>query len=978
MMHLATRAATTLAVMTVVLASGTRSIVAAPRAPARPRQAAVSDATVRVVVLTFSNISGEPADDWIGAGIAATLTADLGRAGELVVIGHDAVSAALGSPADGARADERPVLDTARRLGVRWIVDGGYQRVGDRMRITARVVDVERADTVQRARVDGVISELFDLQDQLVAELRAAVSPGTSRVAAAVAERTQRTPAEPAPAPAAALRRPAGDRPGEGNVGSTSGGPATTAASSARGGFAVAPNTFIDGPSPPIAPETVARDAAGRVTVRAIRVDESMRIDGSLDEAVYATAIPVGAFVQQLPDEGAPETERTDAWVFYDDRNVYVSGRLWDSAPESQWIANEMQRDSMQLINNEYFSVAFDTFYDRRNGVAFLVNAIGGFMDYEITDEGQPNLDWNPIWDVQTGRFDGGWTLEIAIPFKSLRFRSGGSQIWGLQLGRVVRWKNEQAHLTPVPISAGPGMFRLSSAATLTGVEVPSSSRTFEIKPYGIGSLATDVNAVPRISNERDGDFGVDAKYGVTQNLTADFTYNTDFAQVEVDEQQVNLTRFSLFFPEKREFFLEGRGIFDFGQGARFSTGGGGRRGGGFFGGGDAPTVFFSRRIGLEGGQTAPILAGGRLTGKVGDFGIGALNIQTDDVPETGAAATNFTVLRIKRDILRRSRIGGIFTGRSVSTQGSGSNETYGLDAAFSFYDNVNVTGYYARSQTPGLVGDDASSQAAFTYNGDLYAFQLDHLRVGDNFNPEIGFLRRDDFRRTFTTAQYSPRPSMRAVRQFRWGGSLDYIETGAGEVETRIAQARFQTEFENSDRLSFDVQESYELLLEPFNIASDVAIPVGGHDFRDVFMSYSMGQQRRVSGSVSFQRGGFFNGDITAVGWRQGRIEVTPKFSVEPGISINRIELPEGRFTTKLITSRVTYTFTPRMFFGGLVQYNSSNDSLSTNLRLRWEYQPGSELFVVYNDQRDTELRGTPTLENRAFVVKFTRLFRF
>ena len=981
MIHLAAQAATTLAVMTVVLASGTRSTLAALRASERPRQA-TSDAADRVAVLTFSNISGDPVDDWIGAGITATVTADLGRAGELVVIGHDAVSAALGSPADGARADERAIVDAAQRLGARWVVDGGYQRVGDRMRITTRVVDVESADTVQRARVDGAISELFDLQDQLVAELRAAVSPGAARAAAAVAERTPPARA-PAPAPvSAAPRPPAGSRPAEGNVGSASGAPATTAGTLAMGGFAVAPNAFIDGPPPPIAPETSVRDAAGRATVRAVRVDESMRIDGSLDESAYATVMPVGAFIQQLPDEGASETERTEAWVFYDDRNVYVSGRLWDSAPASQWIANEMQRDSMQLINNEYFTVAFDTFYDRRSGVAFLANAIGGFMDYEITDEGQPNIDWNPIWDVQTGRFDGGWTVEMAIPFKSLRFRSGGSQIWGLQLGRLVRWKNEQAHLTPVPISAGPGMFRLSAAGTLTGVEVPSGSRTFEIKPYAIGSVATDVNAVPRISNNGDGDFGVDAKYGVTQNLTADLTYNTDFAQVEVDEQQVNLTRFSLFFPEKREFFLEGRGIFDFGQGARFGTGGGGgggrRGGGGFFGGGDVPTVFFSRRIGLEGGHAVPILAGGRLTGKVGDFSIGALNIQTEDAPDAEALATNFTALRIKRDILRRSRIGGIFTGRSVSTKGPGSNEVYGLDAALSFYDNVNVNGYYARSQTPGLVGDDASYQAAFTYNGDLYAFQLDHLLVGDNFNPEIGFLRRDDFRRTFTAAQYSPRPSMRAVRQFRWGGSLDYIETGAGEVETRIAQARFQTEFENSDRLSFDVQESYELLVEPFDIASDVTIPVGGYDFRDFFMSYSLGQQRRVSGSVSFQRGGFFNGDVTAVGWRQGRIEVTPKFSVEPGISINRINLPEGRFTAKLITSRVTYTFTPRMFFGGLVQFNSSSDSLSMNLRLRWEYQPGSELFVVYNDQRDTELRGTPMLENRAFVVKFTRLFRF
>ncbi len=402
--------------------------------------------------------------------------------------------------------------------------------------------------------------------------------------------------------------------------------------------------------------------------------------------------------------------------------------------------------------------------------------------------------------------------------------------------------------------------------------------------------------------------------------------------------------------------------------------------GGGFFGGGgDVPTVFFSRRIGLEQGQTVPILAGGRITGREGRFSIGALNIQTDDATGADAVATNFTVVRVKRDILRRSRIGGIFTGRSVSAVGDGTNQAYGLDAAFSFYDNVHFNGYYARTQTPGLDGDDASYQAAFSYDGDLYGFQLDHLLVGDHFNPEVGFLRRDDFRRTFTSAEYSPRPaSIRAVRQFTVRASLDYIENGAGQVETRIAQARFDTELENSDRIGFDIQRNYELLVAPFSIASGVTIPVGGYDFADVFASYSMGAQRRFSGTFSIQRGEFFGGNITAYGYRRGRIEITPQFSFEPSISLNRIDLPEGQFTATLMQSRVTYTLTPRMFVGGLLQYNSAGDSLSTNVRLRWEYQPGSELFVVYNDQRDTSLRGTPFLENRAFVVKVTRLFRF
>ena len=748
----------------------------------------------------------------------------------------------------------------------------------------------------------------------------------------------------------------------------------------------------IDGPPPPVPPETVTRDADGRATMRAVRLAEPLRVDGALAEAVYEQTRPVSRLIQQLPDEGDPESERTEVWVFFDDRNVYVSARLWESAPEDEWIANDMRRDSFQIINNDTFSVAFDTFYDRRNGVAFMVNPIGGFFDYEISDEGSPNSDWNPVWDVRTGRFDGGWSVEMAVPFRSLRYAGGRSQVWGIQFGRRQRRRNETAHLTPVPISAGPGMFRLSVAATLVGLEAPEQSTRLEVKPYGIGSLATDLTADEPYSNRGDGTGGVDLKWGITQNLTADFTANTDFAQVEVDQQQVNLTRFSLFFPEKRDFFLESRGIFDFGAGPNQLGRGGGATGArgegppGTRGGNSAPLMFFSRRIGLQEQQTVPIVAGGRLTGKVGRMSVGALNIQTGDEADVGALATNFTVVRLKADILRRSRIGGMYTRRSVATNAlgvsserPGANEVYGTDASFAFYDNVTFNGYYARTRTVGRSGDDASYQAAFTYNGDLYGVQVDHLLVGRNFNPEIGFRPREDFRRTYVAAQYSPRPrGIEAVRQFTWGGSLDYVESSAGQLETRAASFRFSTELENSDRFNVDLLRNYELLLEPFDITPEVSIDPGAYHFNDVFLSYFMGQQRPFSGSVFLQKGRFYGGDITAFGYRQGRIEVTPQLSLEPTVQLNRIDIPEGRFNVALATTRVTHTFTPRMFLSGLVQYNSISMQLGTNVRFRWEYQPGSELFLVYNDQRDTMLRRAPMLESRSIVVKLTRLFRF
>ena len=326
------------------------------------------------------------------------------------------------------------------------------------------------------------------------------------------------------------------------------------------------PVLAIDGPPPPQPPDTITRDAAGRATIRAVRVTEQLNIDGTLDERVYQDVPALSDFVQTEPIEGAAATEQTDVWILFDRDHIYITGRCWDSMPESQWVVNEMRRDSLNMLENERFGFVIDTFYDRRNGLLFNVNPIGGRMDSQVTDERDVNSDWNPIWEVETGRFEHGWRFEAAIPFKSLRYRPGRAQIWGVNFTRRVRWKNETSYLVPMPAAREPGaIFLVSLAATLVGLEVPEGNRTLEIKPYAISDVTSDRNAVPQVSNALAGDAGLDVKYGVTQNLVADLTVNTDFAQVEADEQQVNLTRFSLFFPEKREFFLENQGVFGFG-----------------------------------------------------------------------------------------------------------------------------------------------------------------------------------------------------------------------------------------------------------------------------------------------------------------------------------------------------------------------------------------------------------------------------
>ena len=353
------------------------------------------------------------------------------------------------------------------------------------------------------------------------------------------------------------------------------------------------------------------------------------------------------------------------------------------------------------------------------------------------------------------------------------------------------------------------------------------------------------------MENAFSADVGFDAEYGVTKSLIADFTVNTDFAQVEADEEQVNLTRFSLFFPDKREFFLEGQGIFAFG----------GASGGGFQWGQNSytPVMFFSRRIGLAGGEQTPIRAGGRLTGRAGRYTIGLLNIQTGE-KEAVAARTNFSVVRLRRDLFRRSNIGAIFTNRSVALDGNGSNQLYGFDANFSFFQNLVINAYYSQSQTAELSGNDTSYLAKLENNGDRYGAELEHLMVGDAFNPEVGFLRRDAFRRTRARAYFSPRlATIKSVRKISMSAEVDYFHDLEGVLETRQYSGDLRLELENGDGASVEYRSSFEFLSYPFEIVDGVVIPVGGYDFDRVEASYELGTQRRVTGRLSFETGGLF-----------------------------------------------------------------------------------------------------------------------
>ena len=715
----------------------------------------------------------------------------------------------------------------------------------------------------------------------------------------------------------------------------------------------------------------MSRDSEGRVTVRAVRVAQAPRIDAVLDEELYQQLEPITGFIQQDPDEGRPATEQTLVWLLFDDRNLYIAARCRDSQPD-RIVANDMRRDGSNVSQNDNISIVIDTFHDRRNGYEFLMNSIGGAWDTQITDERDANRNWNTAWTPRSRRDAEGWTAEMAIPFRSLRYRGSGPQVWGINIRRNVRWKNELSYLSPVPRQYGArGILRLSQAATLVGLEAPPASLNLDLKPYAVASFKEDRIADPGRNDPLDGDAGFDLKYGITQSLTADFTYRTDFAQVEDDDQQVNLTRFNLLYPEKRDFFLEGQGIFAFG-GASTTPPTGAATSAPV----NTPVLFFSRRIGLAGNRAVPIEVGTRLTGKAGRYSVGLLNIQTDDSPEARAASTNFGVVRLKRDVLRRSYVGFIGTHRSPVEVGAGNNLVMGVDASLSFFEALNIVGYYAETRTSGRDGGERSYRARFDYDADRLGLQIEQLAVGRNFNPEVGFMRRTNFIETLAQLRISRRPqSLPSIRRIHYEASLDYITDDDRRLENRLFRTGVRADMQSGDAWGVGYNRDFEFVPAQFDIA-DTPVPGGAYHTSTVRANYTLGTQRPVSGDLSFAHGAFYGGTRTDAGYR-GRAQLTSRLSIEPGVSVNHVDMPSGRFTATLLTMRGMLSFSPQMLTAALVQYNSTSHAVTTNVRFRWEYRPLSELFIVYSDGRDTLERG-PGLINRGFTIKLTRLFRF
>ncbi len=691
-------------------------------------------------------------------------------------------------------------------------------------------------------------------------------------------------------------------------------------------------------------------------SIGAYRVEEKIVIDGQLDENSWEMAVPAGDFIQSEPEFGKPATELTEVRLLYDDENLYVGAFCFDSEGRKGVLVNDIRRD-FNTRDSDVFEIVLDTFDDDRNGFVFGTNPEGARFDGQFGSEGGSfNRDWDAIWYTRARITERGWQLEMAIPFKTLRFQKAEAQVWGVNFLRRIRRKNEDSFWSPIPRAFR--ITRVSLAGSLTGIQGVRQGRNLYVKPYLVAPITR--------FEEDDVDFrpeaGLDVKYGLNSQLTLDLTINTDFSQVEADEERINLTRFSLFFPEKREFFLENSSIFEFGPG---------RRGGG--GGGRGPDLvpFFSRRIGISDGELVPILGGARLTGRIGNYTLGLLTMQADETGEV--PSTNFTVLRVRRDIFRRSDVGALFVNKRDAD--GYQNRTIGFDTNFKFFEYLDVFGAVLQTDTPGVDQGESAVQAQVEWDDDVFRIRAGYLTIDDEFNPEVGFVRRVGIKKTTGSFEWSPRPGERIPSIRSLGPSIraDYITNQEGELETRQLDGGFEVEFQDSGFLRFSQEYNFERLDEPFEVRDDQFIAPGDYRFNEFSAFYSSDRSRLFSGNLRFSTGGFYDGDRDS--YRVGmQLQPSYRFNADMTWSHDKIDLPSGDFSTDLVTSRVAYSFNTRMFLNALIQYNSASGEITSNVRYNFNYKPLSDFFLVYNERRSS----SGEVLDRALIAKLTYVFSF
>ena len=704
------------------------------------------------------------------------------------------------------------------------------------------------------------------------------------------------------------------------------------------------------------------------------RISEEIKVDGVLDEPVWQSVEPIRQLYQIQPDQGDPATEQSEVRILYDDKKLYFGFIFFDSEMD-KIVANDMRRDSRGLRSNDYGFLLLDTYNDRRNAVFFRFTPVGGMEDTAVSNSGGSlNTSWDIVWECRCRINEDNWTVEIAIPFSQLRFEQSDVMSWGVNFGREIARKQEIAAWNEAPKTyGGLAKYRTAYFGTLEGLEGISPSRHLELLPYLLpGASHTAETEETREKTEGVFEAGLDLKYGVTPNLTADLTFNTDFAQVEADQEQVNLTRFSLFFPEQRPFFLEGASIFDVGI-PRPSF----RR--------PPPLLlFYSRRLGLAEDRAIPLLGGGKMTGKIGPYGIGILNVVTDKFQDDGTETseedifneprTNYSVVRVNRDILKGSTVGGIFINKQDA---DAYNRTTGLDFSYRPTREINIQGLWART----FEADVSGNTNAFFFGGDwrtnLFRLNGSYTDIGEDFNPEVGFVQRTeerpDIRRFRADANYTPWPGKFGIREIQIGPEIDIVLSHENELETQEITFDTRFSFETGDDIGFQLKNTTEHLDLEFLI-QDATIPPDDYNFTSFQTSIRTSSSRMIAGRLQVEFGEFYYGtrsgfsvDVTA--------KPTAQFSIEPFIEFNRITLPEKKLDDKITLSetefdanafggRVGYSFSTTLFTKLFAQWSTDTDVISANFLVNYIYRPGSDFYLVFNQNYDTRDGGVEPLD--------------
>ena len=725
--------------------------------------------------------------------------------------------------------------------------------------------------------------------------------------------------------------------------------------------------------------------------VRATETQIPPLLDGFLQEGEWGRGGLIERLIQQEPNEGAPATERTEVFMLYDAETLYIGVRAWDSETGGV-TATEMRRDSDRILDEDNFQIIFDTFKDSRSGYMFVTNPLGAKLDQQVFNEGEGatrgfgfatsniNRDWDGVWHVAAQSLEDGWVAEIAIPLVTLRFPEAQSQSWGMNLMRNIARKNEQAFWAPITKEFT--IHRVSMAGSLEGLSNLDRGLDLRVTPFvtGGGESVLDESVE---ANDWDGNVGLDMKYGVTSGLNLDLTINTDFAQAEVDDEQVNLTRFPLFFPEKRDFFLENSGQFQVTTATAFNR---------------YADLFFSRRVGLGyDGTNVPIMGGARMTGKIGQNDIAIMDVQTDQA--FGSTAENFFVAKYSRKLWSRSRIGALVINKSSSNyfgdiEDAHYNRTYAVDALLTPHPNFTIQGFFSKTETPGItVPDDdpatpwqedvgfgeTGSYVNATWLDTAWRIYGEYADFDNDFNPEVGFLPRAGIRTTKLHLERNPRPNFWGIRVLSPMINYTYTSDQGGFRLADRWHYMLGARFGNGAFLNLSYNNHFDRVQKPFSLGG-VFIPAGDYNFGEYKVTFDSNPARRIYYGGVFSPQQFYGGERWDAQAKLGA-RITDQLSTEASYTRNDVDLPTGDFEVDLASIRIDFAMSPTMSIRSVTQYNSQRDQFGTSARFRWTYRPGSDIYIVYDElQRDPAAPMNDPLadlyyRDRSLIIKATFL---